>query len=231
MAPSQQQSQNRKKLALALFLAISAASCGRLIADANAMSPAQRAAKLEHVHRAQSLQAVELQTQTILTRLPSHLPGRNRHELRATVRLLVDAAQRYELDPYLVAALVVAESHYNPAAVSPVGALGLMQVLPYVAEDVALRHGIAWRDDRTLFDPAANAAIGAAYLSELLDEFDGDIALALAAYNIGPSLLKQRLKTGWRPNGPYVRKIMHVYRDLSAAAVESAHLRRLAGLS
>lgn len=231
MAPdSRQTSHYRKKVILVLLLALSPSGCSRLLADASALSPTQRAAKLEHVHRAQSLQMAEVQTQTILAHLPKHLPGRDQLDIRSSVRVLVDAAHRYGLDPYLVAALVVAESHYNTTAISPAGALGLMQVLPYVAEDVALRHGIQWRDERTLFDPVANAVIGTAYLRELIDEFNGDLSLALAAYNIGPSLLKQRLKTGWRPNGPYVRKIMHVYRDLRAAAIETTYLRRLAEL-
>lgn len=94
------------------------------------------------------------------------------------------AASRHGLDPSLVAAVVAAESDFHPEAVSPRGARGLMQLVP-----------AAWREaapaecahDPCAFQPSANLEAGTRYLRRLLDRFGGDVRLALAAYNAGPS--------------------------------------------
>jgi soluble lytic murein transglycosylase-like protein len=87
------------------------------------------------------------------------------------------AAERQQLDPFLVAAIVEVESGFRPAAVSPVGAVGLMQVMPQTFAD--LGGGDA-------ADPATNLRLGCRYLRQLLDLYGGDLELALAAYNAGP---------------------------------------------
>ncbi len=125
------------------------------------------------------------------------------------------AARSYGLDPLLVAAVIVRESHFRSHVVSFAGAVGLMQVLPWVAEDVATRHDVPWDGPSTLRDPARNIRIGTAYLAELVERFD-DTALALAAYNMGPTLLRARLNQGFVPRGPYVRSVMQSWRALDA---------------
>ena len=99
--------------------------------------------------------------------------------------LVARYARQHGVDLALVKAVIAAESAYEPEAVSPKGALGLMQVIPATAE----RYGVA--DDRRrtvaqkLFDPAINLSVGTRYLRDLLAMFAGDVALALAAYNAG----------------------------------------------
>lgn len=89
-----------------------------------------------------------------------------------------DAARRHDLDPELVAAVVRAESAFDAGAVSARGARGLMQLMPATAR----RFGVAVE---RIHDTTANLDAGSRYLSWLLDRFEGDLSLALAAYNAG----------------------------------------------
>jgi soluble lytic murein transglycosylase len=96
-------------------------------------------------------------------------------------------AEEYDLDPYLVAAVAKAESGFDPAAVSPVGAVGLMQLMPDTAEWLI---GLdIWRGDSDprLTDPADNLGLGACYLAYLTAKFGEEhLTATLAAYNAGP---------------------------------------------
>jgi soluble lytic murein transglycosylase-like protein len=89
---------------------------------------------------------------------------------------VAEAARRARLDPALLHAVIAVESAYDPAAVSPKGALGLMQLMPATAA----RYGV-----RDPFDVEQNLAAGASHLRGLIDRYAGDTALALAAYNAG----------------------------------------------
>lgn len=95
-------------------------------------------------------------------------------------------ADEYGLDPYLVAAVAKTESSFDPEAVSPVGAVGLMQLMPATAQWIT---GLGiWRgaDEPVLTDPADNLELGACYLAYLFEKYDGGQRAALAAYNAGP---------------------------------------------
>lgn len=91
--------------------------------------------------------------------------------------LFREAEARWGLPAGLVEAVAKAESGFNPQAVSRAGALGLMQLMPATARGLGVANPL---------DPAQNVEGGARYLRELLDRFDGNVALALAAYNAGP---------------------------------------------
>ena len=92
------------------------------------------------------------------------------------------AASRHQIDPDFVASVVKAESGFNPAAVSPKGAQGLMQLMPQTAAKLGVENAL---------DPAANVEGGTKYLRQLLDQYDGDAVKALAAYNAGPQRVAQ----------------------------------------
>ena len=120
--------------------------------------------------------------------------------------LIVAAGQRYGIDPALIAAIIQAESGFNPHAVSPAGAKGLMQLMDATAA------GLGVSDP---FDPAQNVDGGARYLRDMLARFGGDLRLALAAYNAGPLAVEQ---AGGVPDYPetqaYVSKVLATYQAL-----------------
>src|SRR5215813_13692499 len=100
------------------------------------------------------------------------------------------AAQRAGIDPFLVSAVVREESSYNPQARSRVGARGLMQLMPETARPMARVRGLAFQAGELLADPAANIELGTAYLGGLVRDF-GDARLAVAAYNAGPTRVRE----------------------------------------
>ena len=89
-------------------------------------------------------------------------------------------------DPFLVAAVMREESHFNPGAVSPVGALGLMQIMPSTGSQIAKDIGEGFTKGR-LLEPETSMRYGGWYLGQLLRRFDGDVVLAVAGYNAGPN--------------------------------------------
>lgn len=97
--------------------------------------------------------------------------------------MIYEAARRNALNPWVVAAVIRAESAGNPRAVSRVGARGLMQLMPATAERFGIRH-------QHLFNPAQNLEAGSRYLSWLVDQFPNDLAKVLAAYNAGENAVK-----------------------------------------
>ena len=113
------------------------------------------------------------------------------------------AAAKYGLDPNLVAAVIWAESSGDPNAVSKKGAQGLMQLMPATARELGVGN---------VLDPRQNVDGGSHYLRRMLDEHDGDLSLALAAYNAGPDAVR---KYGgvppYRETRDYVGRVMRIY--------------------
>lgn len=113
-----------------------------------------------------------------------------------------EAAHSTGLSPELIRAVILIESSFNPSAVSPKGARGLMQLMPGTASDLKVGNAL---------DGRKNILAGARYLRSLLDRFDGNTRFALAAYNAGPGNV---LKYGGVP--PYAETISYV-REVRAA--------------
>lgn len=131
-------------------------------------------------------------------------PGATLSKRRARyAELIARTAQKYQLDPQLLHAVIRAESAYNPRAVSPKGAVGLMQLLP----ETARRYGIA-----DLHDPKANLEAGARYLKDLLKQF-GDVKLAVAAYNAGEAAVQKygNRVPPYRETRRYVARVLKFY--------------------
>lgn len=119
-------------------------------------------------------------------------------------------APRYGVDPDLVLAVIAAESAFDRTAVSPKGAQGLMQLMP----ETASRFGVA-----NAFDPEQNLRGGMAYLAWLLDQFRGDLDLALAGYNAGEKAVEQhRGIPPYDETREYVRRVRATYRGPKSAA-------------
>ncbi|MGI9860096.1 lytic transglycosylase domain-containing protein [Moorella naiadis] len=128
------------------------------------------------------------------TSLPS---GANMQDLIGPI------AARYNLSPELLRGIVTAESGFDPRAVSPAGAIGLMQLMPATARALGVNDP---------FDPAANLDGGARYLRQLLDRFQGDTRLALAAYNAGPGAVER-----YHGVPPYKETRSYIQRVLATA--------------
>jgi len=120
-------------------------------------------------------------------------------------QMVEQTANRFNVDPDLVHAIIRVESGYDPQAVSSKGAMGLMQLIPATAR----RFGVA-----NPFDPKQNIEGGVNYLKHLLDLFGGDLPLSLAAYNAGEHAVQ---RSGGIPAIPetqnYVRKITGIYQQ------------------
>ena len=104
------------------------------------------------------------------------------------------AAARYDIDPLLSLAVMREESHFSEESISAANACGLMQIIPSTGEWLAGKvFGPASFDRTLLFRPSINIELGSYYLRYLLDRFDGNVLLALAAYNWGEGNLKRWL--------------------------------------
>lgn len=113
--------------------------------------------------------------------------------------LITEAATKYSVDVDLIRAVIRAESNFNPRAKSPVGAQGLMQLMPALQQDFGIEDA---------FDPRQNVMGGVRYLRKLLDMHGGNVALALASYNAGPgNVARYGGIPPFRETRGYVKKI------------------------
>ncbi len=138
---------------------------------------------------------VDADVQAVAEFLATRRTALTRSETDELARVIVEESRRHELDTQLVLALMHVESRFDAFALSPVGAMGIMQVMPSTGEEMAAKLGIPWRGAQTLFDPVANVRVGVAYL-KLLESRYADIPTALAAYNWGPGRIDRRLRRG-----------------------------------
>ncbi len=119
------------------------------------------------------------------------------------IDIIDDAAERYKIDPALIKAIILAESRYDHMAVSKRGAVGLMQLMPSTADALGVED---------IYDPVHNINAGVKYIKQLLELYNGDIKLALAAYNAGRD--KVRKYNGippYKATKTYIKKVFEYY--------------------
>jgi len=130
--------------------------------------------------------------------------------------IIYDAAVSEQVDPLLVASIVAKESSFIESAVSDKGALGLMQLVPFVAEDLSERSDMQWEGAKSLETPEVNIRLGILYYKELMERFDGDAQKALTAYNFGPTRVAKQLRDGTYRGSRYAREVLDLHSRLVA---------------
>ena len=117
--------------------------------------------------------------------------------------IILQVASRHDIDPALVKAIIMAESGYNPNAVSKRGAKGLMQLMPSTAEALGVEDA---------FNPEQNISGGVRYFKLLVNRFDGDVKLALAAYNAGSKIVRHYQGVPpFKSTHYYIEKVFRYY--------------------
>jgi hypothetical protein len=183
-------------------------SIALLIIGVGTLHPSEANKGSTHLYEKQEVCKVE-NTSPVIEKLPSARLQPN------TIFLLVRKAEqsfrpiimqvsiRHNVDPALVKAIILAESRFNPKAVSYKGARGLMQLMPRTARGLGV-------DD--IFNPEHNINGGVKYFKRLLDRFDGDVKLALAAYNAGTrKVLKYNGVPPYNQTKKYIKKVFFYY--------------------
>lgn len=203
------------------------------------------------------LQPIQLPTQQLLQErqderhvrllLHRHAPDLTRAQRDRLALRIVQWSRDEGFTPLQTLALIQIESNFQPRAISAAGAAGILQLMPYVAQDVAYRMGYRWtvttRDvgltvpfeelpqdgEVSLLNPEVSLRLGLRYLAELRAAYPSEIYY-YAAYNMGPSLLRTRLEANQAPHGIYYRKALTVRRQFESEwqaiiALESGWLR------
>ncbi len=119
-------------------------------------------------------------THIISQNIPSNFKTNKKEKVFHAI--ILKAARDHSVDPALIKAIIMAESGYDPTAVSRKGAIGLMQIMPATADELGVED---------LFNPVHNVNAGVRYFKRLLNQFEGDIELALAAYNVGSRKVRE----------------------------------------
>lgn len=140
---------------------------------------------------------------------------------------LRDAARTHNIDYELLQALIATESGFDPGAVSPKGAVGLMQVMPATAERYGVTGDARLPIDRKLADPKVNIRTGTRYLRDLINLFPGKLELALAAYNAGEGAVQRAGNQipNYKETQAYVKTVLQIYNALKPPAAVALQRR------
>jgi len=133
-------------------------------------------------------------------------PSRTRYDSRRYDHIIHEMSRKYSVDSDLVRAVIKAESDFDPMVVSRKGARGLMQLMPETAKDMQVRN---------VFAPRENIEGGVKYLRRLLNMFEDDLPLSLAAYNAGENVVKQYKNQipPYKETQEYVKRVLQYLKD------------------
>lgn len=134
----------------------------------------------------------------------------NDYEISDLSSFVLAKSEEFKMSPMLVLSLIDVESGFRRAVVSHRGAVGLMQLLPSTAEQVAEGIGMRWSPS-LLEDPKINIELGLRYMKQLREQFHHNGLHALTAYNMGPAALRGRLAMGNRVSLVYAQRVMDTF--------------------
>ena len=142
------------------------------------------------------------------SKIKQEMPKINQSKDDAGLNQIIDqAAQKHKVDANLIRSVIKAESNFNPSATSPKGAMGLMQLMPETAKELGVNNA---------YDPQENVMGGARYLKMLLNRYDGQVDLALAAYNWGIGNLEKKSDRLPAETISYIERVNTYYNNMKA---------------
>ena len=141
--------------------------------------------------------------------------GFKESEVRELTNVIYTESKKYSYDPLLILALIMSESSFRKGEESMLGAQGLMQVKPSVAQDLAKRRGLEWKGDLSLFEETFNIQLGTLHLFELILKFK-DVKKALIAYNVGEDALRLKMKSGEKLPSFFLARVLKKYKELKS---------------
>ncbi|HJX01075.1 MAG TPA: lytic transglycosylase domain-containing protein [Terriglobales bacterium] len=190
----------------------------RLAADGNALRAAS-----EQVHGASRREQLPLPPTPAANAAPTSLIAKRQPGGAGQVpngsewidNIVEQTALRHAVDPNLVRAIIQVESNFNPHAVSRKGAIGLMQLMPRTAKSLNVNNP---------YDPAQNVDAGVRHFKQLLDSYNGNLELSLAAYNAGVTAVhRSRGVPRYRETRTYVKRITGIYGSTTARLYTNGH--------
>lgn len=141
------------------------------------------------------------------------LPKGDRWQSAPLANLVIEEAEKYELDPVFILAVISQESSFRPKARGPVGEIGLMQLRPETAAWIAKKEGLPYYGAKSLEQPFVNIKLGIAYVAQLRSSFKGHANHYVSAYNMGARNVKRMVASNTTPK-EYSTKVMKKYQDL-----------------
>jgi soluble lytic murein transglycosylase-like protein len=149
----------------------------------------------------------------ILYFVAANFKGLGLADKRELARAIHEESRIFGLAPQLILSVISVESDGDPSCQSPDGALGLMQIKPEVARDLAQEVRMPWSGRDSLLQPATNVRFGMRYLFQMVLRYQ-DLPLALSAYCMGPSKLDKLLSTEQEVPQQYVNRVLGLYHGL-----------------
>lgn len=148
------------------------------------------------------------------------LPKKYKGQSLALTETIIREARKHDFDPVFIMAVIKTESSFNPKARGGAGEIGLMQLKPVTAEEIAKDSKLPWHGPSTLENPVENVRIGVAYFARLRDKFDGYANKYIASYNMGAAKVQKLYKNSIKPR-EYSTRVIKNYKEIYKRMVAS----------